>query len=133
VLAVSKRLADINRQTIEAIQDIQDGNEDIARFNRGIIARNSELIENGATEAKNATPAANAAVIADNKRHIAAIHGRVVANKKRTEEVKAAALRNYHAIRAAAKAIYARRAEIKKNAENIAANQAKVSQFVSKL
>jgi len=133
VLAVSKRLADINRQTIEVIQDIQDGNEDIVRFNRGVIARNAELIEHGAKSAKDATPASNAVRIAANRRLIDSIRGRVEANKKRTAEVKATAQRNHEAIRAASRAIYARRAEIKKNGENIRANSAKISQFISKL
>jgi len=130
VLAVSQKLADINAKTIEAINDIMKGNEEIVAFNRGVIARNADLIEHGAKQAKDATPASNAAVIAGNRQLIDTIRARVAENRKHTEEVRAAAQANHTAILKASRAIYERRDEIKTNARRIRHNHSHIAEFI---
>jgi len=132
VIRVSKRFAEANRQLIDLNKDIMDTNEELVNFNKKLIESNAAAI-NGGWNSKGATPESNRLLIEENSRQIAEIRSRIEGNKRRGDEVRAAALANRESILKNSESIMKRRAEIEANAAKIAENQSKVGAFIARL
>jgi len=132
VLKVTEQIQAANRSLINVNRDIMDSNETIAQFNKTQIEKNTKLIAEGA-DASKATPEGNAAIISHNSDKIKEIQKRSEANKERINSVFESAKNNRTAAVANSEAIMARRERILENHRLIAANQAKVAAFISKL
>jgi len=132
VIKVSQRFTEINRSLLELNKDILETNEELVRYNRDAIAHNTELLTRGADSGK-ATPESNAELIKANSKLIAEVRAKVDANRKRTEEVRAAEQKNRELILKNSETINGRRREIEANTEKIAENQGRVASFISNL
>jgi len=132
VAKVNEKMSEINKQLIECNDGILKSNEEIVAFNSAQIETNKKLLD-GIKEEK-ATPEANAARIAENKKRIDVLLERC---KKYSKEKVGGensgivlAQQNREKIIANTKDIMKRRVKIEENRATITENAKKVSDFI---
>ena len=130
VIAVSEKMAEINRMLIDVNHMIMEGNAAIVEFNSANIETNRQWLD-GELHPEQATPETNAERIASNSARIAEIQERASANRAKIEAVMEKVEGNRAIILQDSDEIYARREKILANHEKIAANQERIAAMIA--